>query len=225
MSTPLHITADDRERNAPVWTWLAQAPDVVLSVERLEVGDYRVENLAVFERKTTGDFARSIADGRLFRQAARLASYRLPAVVIVEGAWRLGEAVGGVDRRALQGAIISLTTIFRIPLLRAADARETADLIRYTAGQLRRTALGALPRPGWRPKGKRRRQLYILQGLPGIGPGRAARLLDRFGSVEKVISAPPESLADVHGIGRRTAHAIRAMVEEPGTAYVVRKRT
>jgi DNA excision repair protein ERCC-4 len=220
MPPPLRITVDDRERASPVRAWLEREPDVILTTERLDAGDYLAENLAVFERKTVGDFARSIVDGRLFRQAARLASCRLPAVIILEGAWRDAAADGGVDRRAMQGAIISLTTVFRLPLLRAADARETAALICYTAGQLRRAVGGAPPRPGYRPKGRRRRQLYILQGLPGVGPGRAARLLDGFGSVEKVVTAPADALAKVRGIGPRTARAIRAMVEEPGVTYV-----
>jgi ERCC4-type nuclease len=177
----------------------------------------------VFERKTVADFARSIVDGRLFRQASRLASFHLPAVVILEGRMPDGAMVEGVDRRAFQGAIVTLSAIFRLPLLQAADARETADLIRFTAGQMRRAVEGAIPRPGYRPKGKRKRQIYILQGLPGVGPGRAARLLDRFGSVEKVFAAPPQDLADVQGIGRRTARAIRAAVEETRTAYTARR--
>jgi DNA excision repair protein ERCC-4 len=222
MTALLHITADHRERDSGVPDWLGCDPCVQLAMGQLEVGDYLVAGMAVFERKTVADFARSIVDGRLFRQASRLASYSLPAVVILEGTWPEDDVVEGVDRRAFQGAMISLSVIFRIPLLHSAGAQETAELIRYTAGQMRRSIDGAFPRRGYRPKGKRKRQLHILQSLPGIGPGRAARLLERFGSVEKVFAATPQDLAEVQGIGNRTAHAIRDAVQESRATYEAR---
>ena len=221
MMAPIVITVDDRERASEVAAWLSRAPDVCLTVARLEAGDVEVAGMAVFERKTVADFARSVVDGRLFRQAARLAASRLPATVILEGAWPEGRDIEGVDRRAFQGAAVSLAAVFRIPLLYAADARETARLIRFAAAQMHRSAAGTLPRPGYRPKGRRRRQLYLLQGLPGVGPGRAVRLLDRFGSVEQVMAAPERELATVDGIGKGTARAIRAVVQEAPATYTV----
>ena len=126
-----------------------------------------------------------------------------------------------MHRDAIQGALIALTVYLGLPLLRAVDGDETARLIRYTAIQGRAQAIGAVPRPGQRPRGKRRTQNHILQGLPGIGPERARRLLDRFGSVEAVITASAEELACVDGIGERTANAIRWAVEEPVARYSV----
>ncbi len=49
-------------------------------------------------------------------------------------------------------------------------------------------------RSGYRPRKLASRQLYILQGLPGIGPQIAKRLLKRFGSVSKALMAPVERL-------------------------------
>ena len=75
----------------------------------------------------------------------------------------------------------------------------------------------AVHRPGYRPKRRRNRQLFILQGLPGVGSARAERLLDTFGSIQAVFSADVESLAGVEGIGRKTAETIRDLVG-PDTA-------
>ncbi|MFM9956287.1 MAG: helix-hairpin-helix domain-containing protein [Opitutaceae bacterium] len=75
-------------------------------------------------------------------------------------------------------------------------------------------ANGALRRPGYRPKGKRARQLFVLQGLPGVGPERAGRLLEHFGSVEGVAMALAAELAVIDGIGGSTAGKIRGAVEE-----------
>ena len=54
----------------------------------------------------------------------------------------------------------------------------------------------------------------MLQGLAGVGPERAKRLLDEFGSVESVLTASMEDLRAVDGIGLTTAEAIRWVVSE-----------
>lgn len=68
---------------------------------------------------------------------------------------------------------------------------------------------------GHRPKRLRRRQLFVLQGLPGVGPERAAALLQACGSVAGVFAANEEALADVPGIGPRTAALIHRLVHAP----------
>jgi len=92
-------------------------------------------------------------------------------------------------------------------------------LLVYLGRQAQRAAQGGLPRPGYRPKDKRARQLFLLQGLPGVGAVRAARLLDRFGSVESVVTASAEDLAAVDGIGHKTATKMRWAVQEPVVEY------
>ena len=86
---------------------------------------------------------------------------------------------------------------------------------------MRRAQDGAVPRAsgGTRPSGKRKRQLYVLQGLPGVGPTRAQRLLAAFGSVEDVMTAPVEDLTEVEGIGSKTAQSVRWAVEEVAVDY------
>lgn len=115
----------------------------------------------------------------------------------------------GVSREALQGALITVSVFFPIAVLRARDLEETVRLLVYLGRQAMDRAAGAFGRPGYRPKGRRARQLYVLQGLPGIGPERAERLLERFGSVEHTMAASAEELAAVEGIGRRIAERIR----------------
>jgi ERCC4-type nuclease len=107
-----------------------------------------------------------------------------------------------------------------IPLLRTRTPGETVRTMLFAARQGRTLASGALPRPGYRPRGKRARQIYILQGLPGIGPGRARRLLERFGSVEAVMKAGIEDLRSVAGIGRQVAEKLRWSVEEARPEYL-----
>jgi len=67
----VRITADDWERSAGVIEALAAMADVELSIERLSLAGYVVENSLLVERKTVLDLALSVVDGRLFRQAGR----------------------------------------------------------------------------------------------------------------------------------------------------------
>ncbi len=66
----ISIIADDREPNDIIKS-LTERPDVDITIKRLSVGDYLVDNRLLFERKTIHDFAISIIDGRLFKQAGR----------------------------------------------------------------------------------------------------------------------------------------------------------
>ena len=114
----------------------------------------------------------------------------------------------------MQGALITVSLILGIPVLRSKNPSETARLIVYIGRQLESMARGGMQRHGYRPKGNRKRQLFILQGLPGIGPERAGRLLDRFGSVETAISASSSELQSVDGIGKSIGDKIKWAVGE-----------
>ena len=214
----INIIIDDRERSQTIHQALIAMEGVSCERQRLAIGDFQVDGRFLFERKTLPDFAVSIIDGRLFKQMTRLAMSPLNGVLVLEGSSR-DLKPSGVRREALQGALITTSLILGIPVLRAFNADETARLMVYTARQVRFAATGGLPRSGYRPKGKRKQQLHILQSLPGVGPARAARLLARFGSVRNVLNASLENLITVEGIGSETARNIDWAVREPESAY------
>jgi ERCC4-type nuclease len=217
-SQTFSIVADDRESAGAVLAALQRRECVQLRLERLPVGDYRVDDALLFERKTLRDLVASIKDGRLFAQGLRLAEAPLRAALILEGRSQ-DLANSGMRRGAIQGALVTLALFLGIPLLRSMDPEETVSLMLFAARQGRAFASGALPRKGRRPRGKTRVQSHILQGLPRIGPERARRLLDRFGTVEAVIAAPADALAAVPGIGKDTATAIRWAVHDSAASY------
>lgn len=213
----IHGFIDDRERGSTAAGALAEHPEVSWEFKRLKTGDYVLEGLVV-ERKTLRDFAASILDGRLFRQAERLAACTRPLLILEGCAADL--ATCGLRRPALQGALITVTLLYGIPVLRAQDGRETARLILYAARQMRRFA-GGVQRRGRQPKGKRALQIRLLQGLPRIGPSRTATLLSTFDSVLGTIQASQEDLEAVDGIGPRVAKGIVWAVREHGLGYQV----
>ena len=208
----VRVIADDREKAGGVIEALRKLDGVEVQVRRLAVGDFEVEGRFAVERKTLADFVHSVFDARLFRQTTALAKTGRGAVLILEGGAKEFSGLA-MSRQSLQGALITVSVFFGIPVLRARDPAETAALIAYLARQSRRVARGGFSRTGYRPKGKHARQLFVLQGLPGVGPERAAQLLDRFGSVEAVAQATLDQLATVEGIGGITAARIRWILE------------
>jgi DNA excision repair protein ERCC-4 len=219
----IHVVADDREATCKVVEALRLHPYCKVEIRRLRIGDYQVAGQLLFERKTLRDLVVSIIDGRFLGQARRLASGPLRSIILLEGTAR-DLANSQMSREAIQGALITATIMLGIPLLRSRNPEESAQLMLFAARQSSALISGALPRVGARPKSKRALQLHILQGLPNIGPTRAARLIDRFGTVEGAITAAQEALAQVKGLGPRLAGKIRWSVSEPTQTYNVIQR-
>ena len=214
----IRVLVDHREAPSGVLPLLRARADVTAVVHRLSLGDFEVDERFLFERKTLPDLAQSVKDGRLFSQACRLANSSRWTAIILEGSGR-DLANSRMRREALQGALITTTLFLGVPLMRSRDLRETVQVMLYAARQGRAVISGGLPRNGRRYRDKRRLQAHILQGLPGVGPERAKRLLEHFGSVEAVLTADPGDLASISGIGAGTAEAIRWAVEEQGAIY------
>ena len=103
------IAADDRERPSGVPEALEEHPDVEVTIRRLTLGDYQVDNTLIVERKTLADFAISVIDGRLFTQASRLTRIkRARTCLILEGTPKQYPDPA-ISREAMQGALITVT--------------------------------------------------------------------------------------------------------------------
>ena len=214
----IDVIADDREPKNDILKYLAERLDVSITIKRLPIGDYLVDNRLLFERKTIRDFGISIIDGRLFKQVALLSNCKYKTILILEGTGN-DLAQTGVQRQALQGALITVSLIFGIPVLRSLSPQETADLMIFATRQIQSVAHGASKRSGYRPKTKYARQKFILQGLPGVGPERAKRLIERFASVERVMAASVDDLQTAAGISKDTAEKIKWAVNESISSY------
>lgn len=181
--------------------------DLKIDLGNLPTGDYLINNKWLFERKTLSDFGSSIIDGRLFKQALNLISTQFRPVLILEGSHEDFRHLK-MSRESLQGALIKLSIIFKIPVLRAKDIKESVQLMLYVAKQFNGLTESSLLKKRKIIKGKRRTQINILQSLPGIGYKRAKWLLERFGTVSAVIQAELLELEQAPGIGRKTAERI-----------------
>ena len=172
------------------------------------MGDYIVDGALRVERKTFDDFQVSLIDGRLFGQANRLCRTVEPAAIVLEG-YRSRRRTG-VGRRQLQGALLVLSLVFDLPVFRARDAEETVWLLKAISRQARRRVAHGLASRHGNPRDLQARRLHLFASCPGIGPGRAERLLEHFGSLTRVFAASEADLLEVRGVGAKTARILAA---------------
>ncbi|WP_252097559.1 helix-hairpin-helix domain-containing protein [Pseudoalteromonas sp. NBT06-2] len=69
-----------------------------------------------------------------------------------------------------------------------------------------------LTRAERKPKRVKTQQLYLIQGLPNVGPQLAKRLLTYFDSLENIFNATEVQLMEVEGVGLQTANKIKTLL-------------
>lgn len=201
----MRAIVDERERSSRVPLRLRSLGVTVL-FKHLTVGDYIVSEDCAAERKTARDFVNSISSGRLFDQVYRLASSYSKPTLIVEGDVDLAVSLLKGGLRSLYGVLAYLWMVYGVASFFTSNEFETAELL-YAL--IRHEQVRDRKRVIIRVKPKflsiRERQLYVVQGFPGIGPKLAERLLKRFGSIKKIVNASPVEIALINGIGRKVA--------------------
>ncbi len=204
------LRVDFFERNAALLALVRRCGKFDVRMEHLVVGDYFIGGGIVVERKTYADFAISLADGRLFQQAAALARSPHRPVVLLEGP--RPSRMPDVHPHALKGAMVSLAVTWRLPVLCARDPEDSLRIPCFLAQQLGNSAQSILRRYDRKPKRTASRKLYMLQGPPGVGPALAYRLLIEFGSVERVVTASEAALMRIRGLGPKKTARIKELV-------------
>jgi len=218
MLTTQKIKMDWRENNSGIDMILTNKYCILIEKAMLPAGDYVIGDEIVVERKTTIDFAQSIIDGRLFHQAKKMNEFFDSVLFIVEGNNLYNPGIK-IHPNAIKGALASIALRWHTPVLFSNDIEESALILWLITNQHYEIKQELTCRHGYRPKTYRRRQLYILQGLPQVGPKLANKLLDYFGSVEKVFTAAEEELVKVDNLGRKKAQKIRMLIREQRTKY------
>ena len=147
----------------------------------------------------------------MFKQLSGLKKYCVYPVLLIEG--NPYKTDHSFDPMAIRGALISTQTIWYIPIIHSRSIEDTRDIL-LMIGRQDETHMDVVPlRGGYRPKRLKNRQLFILQGLPSVGPMLAKRLKAHFGSVSRVMNATVNELMEVEGIGKNSAEKIREVLE------------
>ena len=116
---------DHRENADILIDSLSEKYGFEIELTTLKYGDYFIEPDITIERKTTKDFLISIIDGRLFKQAYRLAEFTRRPIILVEGRHYYGTGLD-FSMESVKGVLITLAQTFHIPVLRSVDENDTA---------------------------------------------------------------------------------------------------
>lgn len=172
----------------------------------LPVGDYIVARGVGVERKTVADLHRSLLDGRLWHQIASLRRDLDSSYLLIEGEDldRGSISPAGVRGAMLQAADLGVTVVRSINpddsslwLERLASRRRNAGVPR-----VRRRARARPPVTS----------SSVLCQVPGISPGLAELLLERFGDIGRIATTSAEELMAIPWIGPTRAAAIRRLL-------------
>ena len=175
--------------------------------------DYVLSENCAVERKTLKDFLRSIYDGRLFEQVERLAKAYEKPILIVEG-YRLQGLENVENPKIFWGALGRVLAEWGVSVIFTPDERGTALFLYSLAEKLQKESeRRVLAKRKPRVYTLREKQLLILQGLPNIGPERAAKLLERFGTLRRVFQASERELLSVEGFGKKIVRQIREILD------------
>lgn len=211
------ILLDAREpRNIQMVVMSRFSNRCAVSVCQLPAGDIaylsRSGRRLLIERKSAPDLLNSISDGRLYDECARLREHSDIPVLLVHGSILPGRddlvIADGISTRwkwwSVQMVLFSLQTGGIIIMqVRNSDFVDALEHIFDWAERDEHLQV----KPAYTPFGKPPVQIAVLSALPGIGPERARRIIERFGSLRKSLEQI-EAWVEVPGIGPATVHRV-----------------
>lgn len=208
---PSMLTIGATQPNSEVALTLTEAGLAVQHIEEEDNVDRFVLGPQVaVERRTARTFLQGIQDKTLFASAIFLRERFETAILVVEG--EIDYDRTGFHPQAVRGALSSMMLEYGLSVVVTSDPMETARLIAMMA---RHTQQG-VPEISLVPKRKAvdlpDLQRRVIEMLPGCGRVTARDLLQRFGSIERIVSATTQELREVRGIGTTRAAEIYAVL-------------
>jgi ERCC4-type nuclease len=207
------IIADTRESVYIIGYLEELGADVEL--KSISPGDYIVAEGFAVERKTVADFLRSIYDKRLFEQIERLSKAYSRFSLLVEG--NIGYELAHLrNPLVFWGALAKLISEYDLSIVFTMNERQTAEFL-FSIARKCQEEKERIPIARYKPKAYTltEMQLLAVQGLPGIGPKMADRLLRRFNTVRRVFTAHPIELRGVPGMGKKKEEIITDFLDTP----------
>ena len=203
----IRIVADDRERKSGI-PQLLKSVGINVEVKTLAVGDYIVAPETVIERKSIRDLISSVFDGRLFDQCSRLRKHFEKPVILVEG--NLDELENMTENPMIfYGAISTVVIEFGIPVMPTPSAMHTAKLLSAMAAKKENAVKGPYIKRIRKTTDIQQQQITILCSLPGVGEKFATRMLEKFGTPLRALSATNAELLKIEGMGDSRAKRIK----------------
>jgi Fanconi anemia group M protein len=209
----LIIFADSREGGSRVIKKIKEM-GVNIQLKTMTTADFVVSSRVAIERKTTRDFVDSIIDKRLLSQLKDLKQYYERPLIIIEGEEDI-YSVRKIHPNAIRGMLSTIAISYGIPILHTKSPGETAELIKSIAKKEQNYVKKDFGiRVDKKPLTTKEQQEFIIESLPGIGPSLAKSLLNKFGSVEKIINADQKNLINIDQLGEKKAEEIIKIIKE-----------
>jgi len=234
---PARIVVDEREKKSGIPKLLKDA-GAVIDFAQLKVGDYIVSPEIAVERKSIRDLISSIYDGRLFIQCSDLVKYYQKPLLVVQGnIAELTEIPEDVDDKDIKklaermslayDALATVAIEFRIPILHTPSADQTAQLLVALVNRSLKEgkATGPLLRKIKKENPLFIQQLSILSALPGVGEKLAARMLEKFHSPKRALTASMAELATIPGFGLARAERVRRVLDSSNNLKQIVQKT
>jgi ERCC4-type nuclease len=211
------LIVDSRETNSGI-PGMLRAAGVELVQQEMSAGDYQIGDLLI-ERKNAVDLAASIMSGHMFGQAEALCMSSHRVMLLVEGDYNAIRSQ--MQEEALFGAIAALGNFWQFSVMWTSDTAATARLLARWWRQAHEGLGYEVPLRVRKPKPSPDGALaqYVVEGLPGVGPETARKLVSHFGSPRAVFAAGAHQLRECKGIGPKTADSIAAALDLRPTAY------
>ena len=207
----LRIIIDERERKSGIPKLLKDI-GVNVEIKTLPIGDYIVSHETVVERKSINDLIASIFDGRLFDQCNRLKEHFQFPIILLEGNVDEIESITE-NPLVFYGALSTIAIDYKIPIIPTPNASHTAKLL-VSLSTRKESIKGPLLKKIKKSNDVQKQQLSVLCSLPGVGEKIAIRMLEKFESPLKVLSASTKDLAKIPGLGESRAKKIKKMLEK-----------
>jgi len=209
----LKVFVDFREKGSGIIKELVNQ-DLDVKIQNLAVGDYILSSRVGVELKTKQDFVSSIIDKRLLQQVKALKENFEKPLVLIEGEEDI-YSVRRVHPNAINGMLAAIAIDFGIPIIYTKNFLETASLLKAIAKreqEFEKKDIGV--RTEKKPLTTKEQQEFVIESLPGVGPGLAKSLLKEFKSVKKIINAKHDELQKVEKLGEKKSEEIKRIVDE-----------
>ncbi|MGH9911916.1 MAG: ERCC4 domain-containing protein [Nitrososphaeraceae archaeon] len=224
----VRIVIDEREKGSRV-PELLRGLGASIEFSLLAVGDYIVSSQTAIERKTISDLISSIYDGRLFLQCNDLIQYYSKPLIVIEGnallqgheqypysQTRDDSRESYIEQMPLIfDALAKVALEFRIPIIPAPTPECTSRILMVVANLVRMEGSpdGPLLRRIRKQNPYYIQQLSVLSSLPGVGDKTAIRMLKKFNTPIRTLTASVAELSMIAGLGTNRAIRIRRLLD------------
>jgi len=195
----MRIIIDRHEKDSLIISEIVSR-NIEVQIESLKVGDYLISDELAIERKTVNDFISSMLSKRLIKQLLELkANYKKPLLIIEgiedENIYRPARHPN-MNENSIRGMILSVLLNFQVPIIFTKDYIDTVNYLELLAKKQESPEKEISLRAKKHAFNIYEQQQMILEGFPGIGPGIAKQLLEKFKTIKNFSNASLEELKE-----------------------------